>query len=556
MKNRMIKTIFLFISAFLIQNLSPDIVFPEETKNFGKKELIEDTRQLATLLESAHPDPYINRGGKINFHRKLQQTLAGIPEEGMNLKAFYRHLLPFVAWLGDGHTALINPEAKKSQRPGIPLQFRVIEKTLYVSGVYQKDHKKLLGAKLISVSGISISILLKRQANLKGFDNTYQNLTNLMDNLKTRDGLQALFPEWKGKDMIEVVLKKYGRKQNKIHLKILDKIPDTAFKPKTKLKIPVTDRKDFAYGILDKKKKIAILKIDGMMGYREAYEMFAKMGLTWVNRGAKKIYKRYHRKEPPKELDKIISGLPSATETFLELVKKMKKFQSKTLVVDLRENSGGNSAISQILLYFLYGKQSVLNSTHLSYNIKKYSDLFFKNYTKLAMDKINADRKNKLEKNDYDFKSESDFLSKNDKRTLKKNIERFLQMMPTFLEEYKSGKFEAHYLPKKIIVLTSARTYSSGFTLAVLLYKKGAFLAGIPSAQAGNCFGDTIGFKLNHTSIKGYLSHKRTIMFPDNPELGKILAPHYELTYKKLANYKFDPNSTILMMLDILHRLY
>jgi len=68
---------------------------------FSRDELIEDARQLADAIESAHPDPYTRGGGRIAFHRRLQRLLNAIPEEGMTQDEFIRLLRPFVAAVGD-----------------------------------------------------------------------------------------------------------------------------------------------------------------------------------------------------------------------------------------------------------------------------------------------------------------------------------------------------------------------------------------------------------------------------------------------------------------------
>lgn len=47
--------------------------------------------------------------GKIAFHRRLQDALLQVPEDGLPLKDFYRLLLPLVASVGDGHTFLLPP---------------------------------------------------------------------------------------------------------------------------------------------------------------------------------------------------------------------------------------------------------------------------------------------------------------------------------------------------------------------------------------------------------------------------------------------------------------
>jgi len=544
----------VFSAGFLIC-LSLLLGTPPEKNILSRSELLEDTRQLANILESAHPDPYINGGGKIAFHRRLQQTLATIPKSGMTTDEFYRHLLLFIASVGDGHTSLTDPTPEEDIFPGIPLGFETVDKILCVSEVYRKEDRGLIGSRLTSLEGVSFTDLLKRQGSLKGFDNVYQNLINMIESLKTYEGFRSLIPHGTRQQTISVGLKKASGKELIIDIPILESLPKKGYSPETDVQLPSSHRQDFAYGFLDDRKQTALLRIDGMMSYREAYEWFHKMGMPWVKRGAGDVYRKFHGKEPPEEVEAIIAGLPAATETFTSLFKDMKEAGSRSLLVDLRKNQGGNSAMTQILMYFLYGKPTVLTSMKAAYSIKRYSELFFKNYENVTLDEINKGQEVTLTGNDYDFRSEKTFFEEDKENTKNMAFMEFLGQMPTFMDEYHKGTYEAYYLPENIIVLTSARTYSSGFTLAALLYKNGATIVGIPSAQAGNCFGDTIGFELSHTGIKGYLSHKRTVMFPEEPEMGRTLLPHYELTYDKFSYYLFDPNASVLLALEILPRL-
>ena len=64
-----------------------------QTQTVDRCSLIEDIRQLSGILESSHPDPYIRGGGKIAYHRRLQELILSIPEEGMTIKAFQNRLL-------------------------------------------------------------------------------------------------------------------------------------------------------------------------------------------------------------------------------------------------------------------------------------------------------------------------------------------------------------------------------------------------------------------------------------------------------------------------------
>ena len=123
--------------------------------------------------------------------------------------------------------------------------------------------------------------------------------------------------------------------------------------------------------------------------------------------------------------------------------------------------------------------------------------------------------------------------------------------MPTFAAEYRSGNYEGHYVPANVMVLISPHTFSSGYTLMYNLFRAGAKIVGTPSAQAGNCFGEAFSFKLQHSGLTGTISHKQYIQFHDDPEMGRVLRPHFPMTYEKLKFYAFDTNAEILYALDL-----
>jgi predicted small lipoprotein YifL len=85
---------------------------------FSQEHLIEDAWQLAEILESAHPDPYLRGGGRIAFHRRLQRLLEAIPAEGMTRDEFIRLLRPFIGTIGDSHTNIWSDYGVNDSSPG------------------------------------------------------------------------------------------------------------------------------------------------------------------------------------------------------------------------------------------------------------------------------------------------------------------------------------------------------------------------------------------------------------------------------------------------------
>jgi hypothetical protein len=83
-----------------------------------------------------------------------------------------------------------------------------------------------------------------------------------------------------------------------------------------------------------------------------------------------------------------------------------------------------------------------------------------------------------------------------------------------------------------------------------MLVKRGASLVGVPSSQAGNCFIDGLFYTLERSQLTGIISYKWSRLFPDEPERGRLLRPHRELTYDYLASVGFDRNASIALALE------
>jgi hypothetical protein len=128
-------------------------------------------------------------------------------------------------------------------------------------------------------------------------------------------------------------------------------------------------------------------------------------------------------------------------------------------------------------------------------------------------------------------------------------------MAATFWEEYQSEKYSGYYRPKHVLILCSPITTSSGYAFMYDHWAAGSKVVGIPSSQAGNNFGAWVGFKLKYSWLKGGVSHLYVTHFRDNPEMGRVLRPDYEMTYDNLKTYNFDPNAEILYAMGLIDSL-
>ncbi len=542
------KTIILLIMiiAFTYNNS----VNAQVSQNvISKALLIEDTRQLIKVLEESHPDPYINFGGKIAFHRNFQQILSIIPENGMTNKEYYNLLVPFIAKMHTMHTGLINPEKPGQNGPGIPLKFKIIDSDLIVVEVPSADYKDLLGSKLISVNSITLNSLLDRQTRLRGIENKPGELVFLSISLKTINGIKNLIPEWSRDEKITAEFKSNSGTIISKDFKIPYSNQGEPIAYSSKVIKPSTEKSDVVYDFLDDSKQNALLIITNMERYREASEGWFSKGFEAATQYSSIAYKHFNNTEPPTNRDELLKGIPSVTETFVSLIQDLKKNKTKNLIVDLRDNTGGNSIMNEMLIYFLFGKAGLLN-TNQGYQITKYSDLYFQNYSTDSLSLINKDREIKLTKDDYNFREEETYFNK-----IKDTLElyNYLKFSPTFYTVFQTKKFDIPQIQlKNIIVLCNPFTTSSGFNLLTYLNEKGAKVIGTASAQPGNNFGDAIFFQLKNSGLKGYVSFKQNITFPDDPIKGKCLMPDYPLTYQKFLAFNFDPDAEVIYALEIL----
>jgi hypothetical protein len=520
--------------------------------------LIKDVRQLAEVIESAHPDPYIRGGGKIAFHRTFQNILNGIPADGMNRDEFYRLISPLIAGVGDMHTWMNAPyDHNWLTGPwGIPLYFKIVDSSLYVAGVPDQSQRGLLGSVLVSVEGVPFEELLERNKNRIGAENTYSVLRDMAKTGILIQGkyLEHLLPEWQDKKHINVVLRNAEGVEREYNLEIPASMTlQSMITFRSEFELPSRDRIEFVYEFLDSNRETALLVVDGMMSYREAFEIWNSYDFHNNDSRAEDIYLRYNEDVPPDDIAGTIAGLPSATELFRSLVTEMKDAGTETLLIDLRRNDGGNSYMSEILVYFLYGLNPVIEQKAKNLEIWKYSRPYFEYFENESLENVNVGRGVALTENDYDFTYDYANMPNLNMEQVNAEFDEAMARMTTFYEEYKSGEYQAYYCPENVIVLCSPYTFSSGYTMMYKLYRAGAKILGTPSAQSGNCFGDIMYFELDNSRLSFSVSRKYYELFPDDPEMGKVLRPHYPVTYDILSSYNFDPNAEILYALDLVN---
>ncbi len=542
-------TIALAVSAFAC--LHPVVA---DTGHLTRADLLEDTRELMRTLESVHPDPYLRAGGKIALHRLFQEILESIPPEGMSRADYTQLVQPLLAAVGDGHTFVWEERTSDPYSPGgIPLYFEVAPDSLYVLAVTAEQHRDLLGARLVSVEGVAIDELLSRLRRIRAADNVLHLRRNMAGQgvLWYGDRLRRILPEWQRADRVTVELAPVAGDARRVELTIPEAIDygGLIMPPPSDLALLIElmtemQRADIFFQFLDPERSTCLLVIRSLERYREAFEVWHSYGIVAREAEARALFERANGRPAPESYREVLAGLPSATEIFSAMSHEMRRAGTKNLLIDLSQNGGGSSVISSILVRALYGSEVAIAARRGSTEIRKYSPEYFAQFPSPTLDEINAGRPVTLTAHDYDLRGETDQPAE--------ELRNLIHRMPTFAAAWNADSADRPYTPEHVIVLCDAGTYSAAFTLMVHLKRAGAVTVGIPSAQAGNCFGDLMHFELPRSGVHYQVSRKYFELFPGDAERGRVTMPDHVLTYETMASYGFDPLALLRFATDLL----
>ena len=509
-----------------------------QEKPLTRESMLEDTRTLLRGIEDVHPDPYTAFGGRIAFQREAQALLRGLPAEGLTPLALSEYLSPFMARLKDGHTGWRFP--KQEEGPGLPLTFKVVGEELVLVAAGSAE---ALGSRLVSVGGLGLAQLRARVNQLQGCENPSGELQALVERLETKIGLISLLG-LKAQGSLAVILKGPDGREQKLNL-APGPLPLKRMTPATGVK-HMPARGTIAWSFLDTGGHTALLAIRNCRAFREN----AVYGLTNGSGGARAVVERIFREQEgraPKDDAEILATFPSAFDTFTELAKAMKAKGTTNLVVDLRENSGGNSLIGEMLVYVLQGPDGV-KRLEGGYSITRLSSMVLELRGAAWLKGLNEGRAVPLVAGDYLFDSELRFREgRQDPDQWKSG----LLMFPAMEAELKEPTRAGIYKPARVIALCSAVTFSAGFDVLLSLQRTGATLIGVSPSQAANCFIDVPFLTLPHSKLKAMISSKAAFGFPDDPVKGRMLPCDLPLTYDKFKALGFDPNAEVLMALDV-----
>lgn len=295
--------------------------------------------------------------------------------------------------------------------------------------------------------------------------------------------------------------------------------------------LPDSLKSDLAWTILEN--DIGYLRIDSMRKYRENYESQITFG---ANEAFLRELSRRSEIDLSGDIYDTISRIPSASDSILELLAEMKTRSIFDLIIDLRNNTGGNSYLTYILSYFLYGKRTM--KIDEGYDVVRHSSLYMEQFSENPALKFPGG---------YDFEQKNRWNSGSRGLSLE-DWNNIVNSSRTFKESL------AKHEPLKGIkayVLCSARTFSAGFDLLSFLKKCGAIVIGVPTSQAANAFTNTLRFTLDISGFGGWVSSKIMMKFPNESIFFEIM-PDVTIGLSNYMKYNWALDTTVVEAINII----
>lgn len=522
-----------FVEPLSQSDTSPARCAAVNTPELTNKDMRADLAYLVRLLVESHPDPFAGVGGAVNFYRLVDGVARTLPDY-LGTPEYLRLLRPLVASLRDGHTTLQEMAAAPSQH--LAVDFDVMADGLVIGRVYSSGFRSLVGSRLEAVNAVPIDQLTATVERLWGCDNPVHIWCRLADALEAPDRLAEVLRQSQARQVTLTVRAADGT-EHAVPLQWQSGPRGRGWAASSAVAVPSVGPTQIGWAFADESHHVAILRIGRLTRYREAAEVWWHSG---YHHALRHWYRELHPDTEPTDvaLQAFVAEVPAATPVLRECLDAMARAQTPWLIVDLTESIGGNSVLANMLGWALFGPEA-LRTVDGGYQIPRYSPLYAQNYGQIPAGDWGP--------GGYDFSEERAWRARQvHGMSERPETDEWLAEVPTFQEA-------AQNLPEwrpRVVVVTGARTYSAGFDILLTLKGLGAHHVGVPSAQAPNCFIDTLRFTLPHSGLAGTVSFKRSMALPRLDPQVRHLEPDVALTYDQFRAYQFDPAAGVRLALD------
>ena len=504
--------------------------------------IVADFRYFLHQLETTHPDPYTNYGGKAFFHRAASETYWGLKDDSVTTREeLCWRIRAFLAPLSDGHTQIHFPETQGSFSL-VPIRFKAVGDGLFIRRL-PDEHQQLIGSRLVGIENVQTKDLCEEMMKIYPAENEIGKMANICGHGHQPVVLGRIIPGLRQDTISYHLMTPEG---NFVRLP-LALIPVKQWKEwNREVTSPMDNRfptENLTYTFADKQKNTMYFRSTSIMA-RDNIEYMYQAGMNYYD-DLKYCYDKVYHRPMPSDTLKAIASLPSFSEEFEKMLQLMKRNKSENLIIDLRGNGGGWTPITYPTLYQLWG-DGYLQKNFQNHLYRLLSPLYMQKLN-MTLEQFNARYHTNYEFGDYTF-YESD--EKTQAVTDETRTRFVSNSMSCIQDKLAKQNGQPVYTPKHIYVLADADTYSAAFHYMFYLWKMGAKIVGVPSSQAPNTFMEVTPFTLPRTNLEGSISNSLQLFLPADDPCAKQFTPDILLTYDDYKRYNFDNQAEVLFLLD------
>ena len=504
--------------------------------------IVADFRYFLHQLETTHPDPYTNYGGKAFFHRAASETYWCLKDDSVTTREeLCWRIRAFLAPLSDGHTQIHFPETQGSFSL-VPIRFKAVGDGLFIRRL-PDEHQQLIGSRLVGIENVQTKDLCEEMMKIYPAENEIGKIANICGHGHQPVVLGRIIPGLRQDTISYHLMTPEG---NFVRLP-LALIPVKQWKEwNREVTSPMDNRfptENLTYTFADKQKNTMYFRSTSIMA-RDNIEYMYQAGMNYYD-DLKYCYDKVYHRPMPSDTLKAIASLPSFSEEFEKMLQLMKRNKSENLIIDLRGNGGGWTPITYPTLYQLWG-DGYLQKNFQNHLYRLLSPLYMQKLN-MTLEQFNARYHTNYEFGDYTF-FESD--EKTQAVTDETRTRFVSNSMSCIQDKLAKQNGQPVYTPKHIYVLADADTYSAAFHYMFYLWKMGAKIVGVPSSQAPNTFMEVTPFTLPRTNLEGSISNSLQLFLPADDPCAKQLTPDILLTYDDYKRYNFDNQAEVLFLLD------
>ncbi len=131
----------------------------------AKNSVVADFDTLVRLIEETHPDPYMNYGGRVFFHKKANDIRRELQNDAnADVTTLYQKASEFIAQMQDGHSFVNLPNTgwgnnESGSESLLVVKFMCGNGSLIVNAI-DSVRGDLIGSRLIGINGIPIEEVL------------------------------------------------------------------------------------------------------------------------------------------------------------------------------------------------------------------------------------------------------------------------------------------------------------------------------------------------------------------------------------------------------------